>query len=93
MVVGVCKVSLALHGARSLKSKRQVIKSVKDRVRARFNISIAEVDHHDLYQSALLGLCVVSADAAHADSQLQHAVNFIAEQAEVTGVQHELITL
>ncbi|HEB72698.1 MAG TPA: DUF503 domain-containing protein, partial [Nitrospirae bacterium] len=50
MVVGVCRISIALHGNRSLKGKRQVIQSVKDKVKKRFNISIAEVGNHDIVQ-------------------------------------------
>ncbi len=93
MVVGICKISIALHGNRSLKGKRRIIRSIKDRVKSRFNISIAEVDYHDFHQSAALGLCVVASDAEHADSQLQKAINFISGQADVSDVSTELITV
>ncbi len=49
MIVG-CKIELFLPQSRSLKAKRQVLKSLKDRIRNRFNVSIAEVDHQDLGQ-------------------------------------------
>lgn len=93
MVVGVCRISIALHGNRSLKGKRQVVRSVKDKVKSRFNISIAEVDNHDILQTASLGMCVAAADAAHADSQIQKAINFISGQADVTTVSFELINI
>lgn len=92
-MVGVCRISIALHGNRSLKGKRQVVRSVKDKVKSRFNISIAEVDNHDILQTASLGMCVCASDAAHADSQIQKAVNFISGQADVTNVSFELINI
>ena len=92
-MVGVCRISIALHGNRSLKGKRRVIRSVKDRVKSRFNISIAEVANHDIHQTASLGMCVAASDAAHADSQIQKAVNFISGQADVTNVSFELINI
>lgn len=93
MVVGVCKIFIALHGNRSLKGKRRVIRSVKDKIKNRFNISIAEVDFHDYHQSAALGLCVVASDSGHANSQLQKAVNLISELTNISDVSIELINI
>lgn len=93
MVVGVCTISIALHGNRSLKGKRQVVRSVKDKVKSRFNISIAEVDNQDILQTASFGMCVAASDAAHADSQIQKAINFISGQADVTTISFELINV
>ncbi|MGK7346697.1 MAG: DUF503 domain-containing protein [Candidatus Nitrospinota bacterium M3_3B_026] len=90
MVVGVLRVHLALRGNRSLKGKRQVVRSIKDRVKSRFNVSIAEVDGHDAHQRALLGISVVAVDAPHADSQLQQALRLVAERAEVLSADMEL---
>lgn len=93
MVVGVCTISIALHGNRSLKGKRQVVRSVKDKVKSRFNISIAEVGNQDILQTASFGMCVAASDAAHADSQIQKAINFISDQADVTTISFELINV
>jgi len=93
MVVGFLKIRLAIRGARSLKEKRQVLRSVKDRVKSKFNISIAEVDHHDIHQSALIGMSVVAADARHADSQLQQALALVSGHAEVVSVDMELLNV
>lgn len=90
MVVGVLRIHLALRGNRSLKGKRQAVRSIKDRVKSRFNVSIAEVDGHDAHQRALLGISVVAADAPHADSQLQQALRLVAERAEVLSADMEL---
>lgn len=58
------RLSLEVPGARSLKDKRQVVRSFKERVKARLGVSIAEVDHHEKLQRATFGVAVVSGDAA-----------------------------
>jgi uncharacterized protein YlxP (DUF503 family) len=70
MFVGVMKLSFHLPGARSLKDKRQVVRSFRDRVRARLDVSIAEVEHMDLHQRATFGVAVVSNDASVCDELL-----------------------
>src|SRR6266852_2575592 len=64
MHVGVMRLVLEIPGARSLKDKRQVVRSFKERVKSRLSVSIAEVDHHDKFQRATFGVAVVSGDAA-----------------------------
>jgi uncharacterized protein YlxP (DUF503 family) len=64
MHVGVMRLVLEIPGARSLKDKRQVVRSFKERVKSRLSVSIAEVDHHDKLQLAAFGVAVVSGDAA-----------------------------
>jgi len=59
MVVGVCTLVLHLPFSQSLKDKRKVIKSLKDRLRGRHNISLMEVDAQDLWQRAVLGIAAV----------------------------------
>jgi uncharacterized protein YlxP (DUF503 family) len=63
MHVGVMRLVLEIPGARSLKDKRQVVRSFKERVKSRLSVSIAEVDHHDKLQRATFGVAVVSGDA------------------------------
>jgi uncharacterized protein YlxP (DUF503 family) len=70
MFVGVLRLSFHLPGARSLKDKRQVVRSFRDRVRARLDVSIAEVEHVDLHQRATFGVAVVSNDATVCDELL-----------------------
>jgi len=59
MVVGICTLVIHLPFSRSLKDKRRVIKSLKDRLRGRHNISLMEVDAQDLWQRAVLGIAAV----------------------------------
>lgn len=91
MIIGALKVSLALHGNRSLKEKRRLVRSVKDKLKSRFNVSVAEVDDHDVHQRATLGVTVVAVDAAHADSQLQSVASLIGELANISAIETELI--
>ncbi len=65
MIVGTLQVRLLLRESRSLKDKRQVVKSIKDRLRNSFNVSVAEVDALDNRQLAVLGFAMVSSDAHH----------------------------
>lgn len=78
MVVGLITWELHLAGCRSLKDKRQILKSLKDRLHNRFNVSAAETDHQDLWQRAELTVCVVSTDRRHADSVLRQADGLVA---------------
>lgn len=72
-VVGVIVWELHLDACHSLKDKRHVLKSLKDRLHNRFNVSAAETAHHDLWQRAELTACVVSNERAHAESVLREA--------------------
>jgi hypothetical protein len=78
MNVGVCKISLRLPENLSLKGKRQVLKSITTRVKNQFNVSVAEVDDHDLWQLATLGICCVSNNKRYTNEVLSKVVNFIA---------------
>ncbi|HVN90365.1 MAG TPA: DUF503 domain-containing protein [Candidatus Binataceae bacterium] len=77
MVVGVLRLTLFLPENHSLKGKRHVIRAIKDRVRNKFNVSIAESADHDMWQRAELGICQVGSDRAFVDSALREVVNFI----------------
>lgn len=93
MVVGVCTVELLIPGSQSLKDKRQVVHSVKDRLRGKFNLSVAEVDGLDLWQTAVLGLACVSNDGRHVDQVLEQALNVIKSMPslEVVRTHRELL--
>jgi len=72
---------LHLAACQSLKDKRHVIKSLKDRLHNRFNVSAAETDHHDLWQRAELTVCVVSTDRSHAERVLREADGLVAGES------------
>ena len=62
---------LRLENSHSLKDKRHVVKSLKDRLRNRFNVAVAEIDYQDLWQRAAIAAATVSADRGHAERVLQ----------------------
>ncbi len=78
MVFGVTTWDLHLNGCRTLKDKRRVLKSIKDRLHQQFNVSVAETDHHDLWQRAELTAGVVSRDRRHAEEVLAAADRLVA---------------
>jgi len=80
VVVGVVVWELHLADCRSLKDKRRVLKSLKDRLRARFNVSAAETNHQDLWQRAELACCVVATDRRHAERQLAQAAELVTNE-------------
>jgi len=73
VIVGLITWELHLDACHSLKEKRQIVKSLKDRLHQRFNVSAAETDHQDLWQRAELSACVVSTDRLHAEQVLRAA--------------------
>ena len=90
MVVGVCRVVFALPGNDSLKGKRKVIRRIVDRTRSRFNVAVAEVADQDALQRAVLGICVVSNDASHANSMLDTIFAFVSRDADAVVTDHSL---
>ena len=91
MNVGVCRINLRLPENLSLKGKRQVLKSIMARVRNRFDVSIAEVDNHDLWQLATLGVCCVSNNKRHTNEVLSKVVDFVADgRFEIEMLNYEI---
>lgn len=72
-MVALLTLELRIEGAHSLKDKRQVLRSLKDRLRAQFNVAVAELDHTDLWQRATVGVVSVSDSRAYLDG-LMHSV-------------------
>lgn len=95
MNVGVLRFSLRLPESGSLKDKRQVVRSVAQRVRNKFQVSIAEVADNDAWQIATLGVAAVSNDARHCDHVLSEVVEYVRNSrldAEVLDVETEVIS-
>jgi uncharacterized protein len=95
-VVGVLRITLHLPTSHSLKAKRQVTAGLLRRVRTRFQVAAAEVDHGDRWQLAELAIAYVSADRRHVDEVLQRTLTYIegnAEEAMITEVSTELVSL
>lgn len=77
MIVATARITLQVPSSRSLKDKRQVVRSLLAQVRREFSLSAAEVDAQDRLQVAVLGLAVVSNDGRHAEEVIAKAVRFL----------------
>ncbi len=71
MPIGLLTLEIHLPDAHSLKDKRQVLRSLKDRLRGQFNVAVAELDHQDLWQRAVVGVVSLSGDVQHLQQSLQ----------------------
>jgi hypothetical protein len=75
--IGVCKVRLRLPENQSLKGKRHVVKSIIQRVKNKYNVSVAEVDEQDIWQIIVIGISCVSESAQHCNEVLSKVMDFI----------------
>lgn len=93
MVVGAARVELHVHGSQSLKQKRGVVRSITQRLRNRFNLSVAEVGGQDTWQIAVIGLATAANEAETARRRLEKAVDFIEDLhlAEVIGQEISIL--
>jgi len=75
--IGVLYLRFFIPMAGSLKAKRSVIKSLKDRVRNRYNVSVSEIGDLDKWQSSVIGICAISSDKIYLDQQFQDLITFV----------------
>jgi len=77
MVVGRLLLRIMIPGARSLKDKRRALRSIRDRLRVKFNVSVAEVAAQDVWQTAVLGVCAVGAERSYVDGLLNQVESLV----------------
>ncbi len=77
MVIGVCQLSLFFPDSGSLKTKRHGLKKIISRVRAKFNVAVAEVSAQDTWQRSIIGMAVVGNEGRHVQSMLDTIISFI----------------
>ena len=90
MVVGSLRVRLLLRQSRSLKDKRQVVQGIKDRLRNRFNVSVAEVESQDNRQLAVLGFAMVGNEVYHVRTTLEQIVAALRGHPVAELLDHEV---
>ncbi len=90
MIVGVGQIELYIPESGSLKSKRFVLKSIKTRIRNKFNVSIAEIENNDKWQRATIGVAIVSNDKKIVDSTLNQIMQFIETDVRLEIVDHSI---
>jgi uncharacterized protein YlxP (DUF503 family) len=83
MVVGLANIDIHIPESGSLKNKRHFLKGIKDRLRNKFNVSVAEVGHNDLWQRTTIGVSVVANDKKFANRVLSQVVEHINKENEV----------
>jgi len=93
VVVGILDIKLAIREARSLKDKRRIVSSLKDRLRNSFNVSVAEVEGQDLIQSAEIAVVQVSGDARYVRGALEQVVQAVRRlrDAQLTDYSIEIL--
>ncbi len=96
MHVGVCRIKFRLPENLSLKGKRQIVKSITSRVGSKFNVSVAEVDDHDLWQLATIGISCISNDKRQTNEVLSRVVDFITDcrfDVEILNYEIEILSV
>lgn len=93
MVVGVCTIELRIAGARSLKEKRRVLKSLVTKIKNKFNVSISQVENLNSWQLATLGVACVSNSTGHVHQILDNMLDYIEAfaGAEIIHVDREIL--
>lgn len=90
MFIGVCTFAVHIPDSGSLKGKRFVLRSLKDRIRNSFNVSVAEVDDNDLWQRASLAVAAVSNEKAHLNRTLDHVLNMVRAVPELNLLDYQI---
>jgi uncharacterized protein YlxP (DUF503 family) len=90
MIVGILQVELMIYDAMTLKDKRRVVKSIKDRVAHEFNVSIAEVDALDMHRKAILGISMVGNEGKFVRECLDKVLNLIRTSRGATLVDYQM---
>jgi len=90
MTIGVLQIELSIHDAMSLKDKRRVVKSIKDRIAHGRNVSIAEVGALDEHRRSILGLAMVSNDSRYVEGALSKLVDFVRAVPQVDLIDYQI---
>lgn len=94
MIVATCILTLQLDGVFSLKEKRRIVKSILARLHQKFNIAGAEIDHQDVWQTAVIALVTVGNDGRHLQSVLANVIQWLEENrpdVPIAAIETELI--
>ncbi len=90
MFIAVCTIEMHVPDSGSLKAKRQSLRSLKDRIRNKFNVSVAEVADNDLWQKASLAVAAVSNDKSHLNQTMDHVLNMVRAVPELSLLDYHI---
>ncbi|MBD3375830.1 DUF503 family protein [candidate division KSB1 bacterium] len=93
MFVGLLQLDLMIPESGSLKEKRFVLKSIKTRIRNKFNVSVAEVDHLEKWQRTVLGIALVCNERKFIDKTMNQILNLVDDDADIQILEHQLEVL
>ena len=93
MSLGVLSLKIHIPGCSSLKEKRGRLKPLITRLRKEFNISVAEIDHHDVWQTATISCAMISTEKSHTQRSLQKVANWIDNNWPDISIVHDQIEL
>ena len=93
MFVGICRIELHLPGCQSLKDKRVLLRSLLDRLRKRYNLSVAEVDGQDLWQRCTLGFSNVNSSKGGAERTIAEVIRYVEREDEMEIIKCEVDVL
>ena len=88
--LGVLTVSIHIPMSQSLKDKRMILKSLKDRMRSQFNVSVAEIGEHNKWQVSHLGFVMLNRDQKHIDASFQHLLSFLESADNFNLCEHKI---
>jgi uncharacterized protein YlxP (DUF503 family) len=76
-MIGSLIMEIHIHDSGSLKEKRMIVRSLKEKLRTKFNVAVSEVDNQDLWQIATVAVVTVGPDKKHVENVLQNILNFV----------------
>jgi uncharacterized protein YlxP (DUF503 family) len=93
MVIGIAVITLRLHECRSLKAKRRIVKSIIQKTRNNFNVSVSEVGSNDIYQKAEIGIAMAGNDRQLMNSKIDKIINLVDDigLAEIVNTEMEIV--
>jgi len=90
MVVGILSIKVVMRSSRSLKDKRRIIKSLKDRIRNKFNVSVSEIEDQDNHKCSKIGVAMMGTDRQYVNSRLSSIMGFFRFFPQIELVDYEL---
>ena len=90
MIIGTCSLKVIIYESNSLKDKRRVLKSIIERIKSRFNVSIAEVDLNDKWQLGVIGVACVTNNSKYAQQIISNVINFIENDDRIEIIEENI---
>ncbi|HHV26429.1 DUF503 domain-containing protein [Anaerosalibacter bizertensis] len=90
MIIGSCTLKIIIYESNSLKDKRHVVKSIIGKIQSRFNVSIAELDLNDSWQTSLIGFACVTNNTSHANKIVSNVLKFVDRDSRVEIIDYNI---